>query len=165
MLGGLTEAAGSNAAPTILQSALLGVALGFLWAPCAGPILDIILTGAAINGPSTQATALLFSYALGATVSLALAVLVGGRVFAAMRRSLGAGEWIRRGLGVAQWGSRCLIPWTSTTSYPLPGADAGALPRRAARGDLGAARGAAGRAQPHGRRGLTRIRRASLSRG
>jgi thiol-disulfide isomerase/thioredoxin len=27
--------------------------------------------------------------------------LIGGRVFAAMKRSLGAGEWIRRGLGVA----------------------------------------------------------------
>ena len=30
-----------------------------------------------------------------------MALLVGGRVFAAMKRSLGAGEWIRRGLGVA----------------------------------------------------------------
>ena len=28
-------------------------------------------------------------------------ILVGGRVFAAMKRSLGAGEWMRRGLGVA----------------------------------------------------------------
>ena len=28
-------------------------------------------------------------------------MLVGGRVFAALKRSLGAGEWIRRGLGVA----------------------------------------------------------------
>jgi thiol-disulfide isomerase/thioredoxin len=30
-----------------------------------------------------------------------LALLVGGRVFAAMKRSLHAGEWVRRGLGVA----------------------------------------------------------------
>ena len=28
-------------------------------------------------------------------------LLVGGRVLAAMKRSLGAGEWVRRGLGVA----------------------------------------------------------------
>ena len=28
-------------------------------------------------------------------------LLIGGRVFAAMKRSLGVGEWIRRGLGVA----------------------------------------------------------------
>jgi len=31
-------------------SALLGVATGLLWAPCAGPILGLILTGAALNG-------------------------------------------------------------------------------------------------------------------
>ena len=37
----------------------------------------------------------------GAATSLALALLVGGRIFSAMKRSLGAGEWIRRGLGVA----------------------------------------------------------------
>jgi len=32
---------------------------------------------------------------------LGVALLAGGRVFAAMKRSLGAGEWIRRGLGAA----------------------------------------------------------------
>jgi thiol-disulfide isomerase/thioredoxin len=37
----------------------------------------------------------------GAATSLALALLIGGRVFGAMKRALGAGEWIRRGLGVA----------------------------------------------------------------
>ena len=46
---------------------------------------------------------LLFAYALGAATSLAVALLAGGRVFAAMKRSLGAGEWFRRGLGVACW--------------------------------------------------------------
>ena len=79
-------------------SLLLGMATGLLWAPCAGPILGIILTGAAIKGAST--TLLLLAYAAGAATSLAAALLVGGRVFAAMKRSLGAGEWIRRGLGV-----------------------------------------------------------------
>src|SRR4029077_20121309 len=43
----------------------------------------------------------LLAYAAGAATSLALALLAGGRVFAAMKRSLGAGEWIRRGLGAA----------------------------------------------------------------
>ena len=95
------QAAGNRNAPVVVQSALLGVAMGFLWAPCAGPILGLILTGAAISGPSSQTTILLFAYALGAVVSLALAVLIGGRVFAALKQSLGAGEWIRRGLGVA----------------------------------------------------------------
>ena len=84
-----------------VSSLVLGIATGFLWAPCAGPILGLILTGAVINGPSAQTTALLFAYALGAMTSLALATVIGGRVFVAMKRSLGVGEWVRRGLGAA----------------------------------------------------------------
>jgi cytochrome c biogenesis protein CcdA/thiol-disulfide isomerase/thioredoxin len=81
-------------------SLLLGVATGLLWAPCAGPILGLLLTGAALQGASANTTLLLLAYALGAATSLAAALLIGGRLFAAMKRSLGAGEWIRRGLGV-----------------------------------------------------------------
>jgi cytochrome c biogenesis protein CcdA/thiol-disulfide isomerase/thioredoxin len=85
----------------LLHSLLLGVATGLLWAPCAGPILGLVLTGAAISGPNAHTTALLFAYAAGAATSLAAAILAGGRVFAALKKSLGAGEWVRRGLGVA----------------------------------------------------------------
>ena len=81
-------------------SFLLGIATGLLWAPCAGPILGLVLTGAAISGASVQTTLLLLAYAAGAATSLALALLVGGRLFAAMKQSLGAGEWVRRALGV-----------------------------------------------------------------
>nr|WP_254798670.1 cytochrome c biogenesis protein DipZ [Sphingobium sp. AS12] len=84
-----------------LPSALLGIATGLLWAPCAGPILGIILTGAVLQGPGTTTTFLLFAYAAGAAASLALALLVGGRLFRAMKRSLGVGEWIRRAAGGA----------------------------------------------------------------
>lgn len=78
-----------------------GVATGLLWAPCAGPILGLVLTGAALQGANLQTTLLLLAYAVGAATSLALALLVGGRLFAAVKRSLGGGEWVRRGLGVA----------------------------------------------------------------
>jgi cytochrome c biogenesis protein CcdA/thiol-disulfide isomerase/thioredoxin len=84
-----------------VQSASLGVATGLLWAPCAGPILGLILTGAAISGPNAHTTLLLFAYAAGAATSLAIALLAGGRLFAYLKRSLGVGEWLRRGLGVA----------------------------------------------------------------
>ena len=93
------DRAGGDA--SIWPSLLLGVATGLLWAPCAGPVLGLILTGAALRGASVETTLLLIAYAAGAATSLALALLVGGRVFAAMKRSLGVGEWIRRGLGVA----------------------------------------------------------------
>jgi cytochrome c biogenesis protein CcdA/thiol-disulfide isomerase/thioredoxin len=85
----------------VVPSLLLGVATGFLWAPCAGPILGLVLTGAAISGPNAHTTILLFAYAAGAATSLAIAILAGGRVFAALKKSLGAGEWVRRGLGIA----------------------------------------------------------------
>jgi cytochrome c biogenesis protein CcdA/thiol-disulfide isomerase/thioredoxin len=88
-------------APGFGASLLLGVATGLLWAPCAGPILGLLLTGAALNGASLSTTFLLLAYAAGAATSLAVALLIGGKVFTAMKRSLGAGEWIRRGLGVA----------------------------------------------------------------
>jgi cytochrome c biogenesis protein CcdA/thiol-disulfide isomerase/thioredoxin len=84
-----------------VNSLLLGVATGLLWAPCAGPILGLVFTGAAISGPNTRTTLLLFAYAMGAAISLALATLAGGRIFKALKQSLGLGEWIRRGLGVA----------------------------------------------------------------
>jgi cytochrome c biogenesis protein CcdA/thiol-disulfide isomerase/thioredoxin len=87
--------------PRIGGSLLLGIATGLLWAPCAGPILGLVLTGAALNGASVGTTLLLIAYAAGAATSLAVALLIGGRVFAAMKRSLGAGEWVRRGIGAA----------------------------------------------------------------
>ena len=86
---------------SVIGSAVLGVAVGFLWAPCAGPILGLILTGAALQGANAHTSLLLLTYAAGAATSLALALLVGGRVFQILKRSLGAGEWVRRGLGVA----------------------------------------------------------------
>ncbi|MBB5326488.1 cytochrome c biogenesis protein DipZ [Tunturiibacter gelidoferens] len=97
----LTNSASSDSRGGVLQSLLLGVATGLLWAPCAGPILGLILAGAALQGASAHTTLLLFTYAVGSISSLAVALLAGGRVFEAMKRSLGAEEWIRRILGVA----------------------------------------------------------------
>jgi len=98
----LSESADRNEnAGSVWPSLLLGIATGLLWAPCAGPVLGLILTGAALQGANVQTTFLLLAYAAGAATSLAFALLIGGRVFAAMKRSLGVGEWIRRGLGAA----------------------------------------------------------------
>lgn len=38
-----------NETPSIGKSLLLGVSTGLLWAPCAGPVLGLILTGAAVQ--------------------------------------------------------------------------------------------------------------------
>ena len=92
---------GTSKQDGIVTSLLLGVATGLLWAPCAGPILGLLLTGAALSGPTPRTTLLLLAYAAGAATSLAVAMLAGGRLVAALKRSLGAGEWVRRALGVA----------------------------------------------------------------
>ncbi|MDB6100040.1 MAG: DipZ protein [Gammaproteobacteria bacterium] len=96
-----TPSAAFPADTGIARSLLVGVATGLLWAPCAGPILGLVLTGAAISGPNAHTTLLLFGYAAGAAASLAVALLAGGRVFGTLKRGLGASEWVRRGLGVA----------------------------------------------------------------
>ena len=103
-LGGrLSQSADAAEGPggAFAPSLLLGVATGLLWAPCAGPVLGLVLTGAALQGASAKTSLLLLAYAAGAATSLALALLIGGRVFTAMKKSLGASEWIRKALGVA----------------------------------------------------------------
>jgi len=97
----LTGPDNAGESTSIPRSLLFGVATGLLWAPCAGPILGLILTGAAVEGASSHTAFLLLAYAAGAATSLAVALLAGGRVFGALKRSLGAEVWIRRVLGVA----------------------------------------------------------------
>ena len=99
-LGGLAGKPG-EAPAGIGRSLLLGVSTGLLWTPCAGPILGLILTGAAVDGANARSAFLLLSFALGAACSLAMALLAGNKVFKMMKRSLGVEQWIRRGLGAA----------------------------------------------------------------
>nr|WP_315595409.1 cytochrome c biogenesis protein DipZ [uncultured Cupriavidus sp.] len=119
-LGNRLAGGDSSKASSPWASLLLGVATGMLWAPCAGPILGIVLTTAALQGASVQSSLLLLAYAAGAATSLAAALGIGGRLFAAMKRSMGTGEWLRRGLGVGVLGGVAAI---------AIGADTGLLAR------------------------------------
>src|SRR5580700_4509280 len=100
-LGGKLQGNNNIEAPSIGRSLVLGISTGLLWAPCAGPILGLILTGAALEGPSVHTAFLLLFFSAGAATSLAVALLGGSKVFAMMKKSLRAEEWIRRGLGAA----------------------------------------------------------------
>jgi cytochrome c biogenesis protein CcdA/thiol-disulfide isomerase/thioredoxin len=100
-VGARVQGQNNSEAPSIGRSLVLGMSTGLLWAPCAGPILGLILTGAALQGPSAHTSFLLLSFSAGAASSLALALLAGNKVFALMKKSLRAEEWIRRGLGAA----------------------------------------------------------------
>jgi cytochrome c biogenesis protein CcdA/thiol-disulfide isomerase/thioredoxin len=83
----------------IASSTLLGAATGLLWAPCAGPILGVILTGAALHGANWHTAAALLAYATGAASSLAVASSLGRRALDGLKRSLGVGEHLRRAMG------------------------------------------------------------------
>ena len=116
-LGNRLAGDGTAGAASPWASLLLGVATGMLWAPCAGPILGIVLTTAALQGASVQSSLLLVAYAAGAATSLAAALGLGGRLFAAMKRSMGAGEWLRRGLGVGVLGGVAAIAIGADTGF------------------------------------------------
>ena len=88
-----------------------------LWAPCAGPILGLIFTGAALRGANVETSLLLLAFAAGAGSSLAAALLLGGKVFAAMKRSLVAEEWVRRALGGAVVVSAVAIAFGLDTGF------------------------------------------------
>jgi len=86
---------------SVASSAVLGIATGLLWAPCAGPVLGLILTGAALHGPSVETSSLLLVYGLGAATSLSIGVIFGGRLLARLQWTAKWGEIMRRALGVA----------------------------------------------------------------
>ena len=65
---------------SVKGSLLLGVAVGFLWAPCAGPILGLVLAGAALHGANLYSALLLLTFAAGAATSLGVALLASSRV-------------------------------------------------------------------------------------
>ncbi|PCK87661.1 cytochrome C biogenesis protein [Rhizobium sophoriradicis] len=113
----LVNASGSGrTAPTVRSALILGVASGLLWAPCAGPILGLVLTGAALQGANLETSFLLAAYAAGAATSLAVALSVGGKIFAAMKRSLGLGDRIRQVLGAAVLAGVAIIALDLDTS-------------------------------------------------
>ncbi|PXX64814.1 Cytochrome c biogenesis protein CcdA [Pseudomonas sp. LAMO17WK12:I10] len=82
-----------------LAALLLGVATGLLWAPCAGPILGVILTGAMLQGASAQTSLLLLAYGLGSALSLGLLIFAGRGLVNRLKPSLPATAWLRRAAG------------------------------------------------------------------
>ena len=82
-------------------SVLIGVGTGLLWAPCAGPILGLVLTGAATQGNVGSSIGLLLSYSLGAATSLGLAIVAGNRFLKTLKKFLGIDQLVKKALGLA----------------------------------------------------------------
>jgi cytochrome c biogenesis protein CcdA/thiol-disulfide isomerase/thioredoxin len=88
-----------------LTSAVLGAATGLVWSPCAGPILGVILSSAALTGPSVHTSVLLLSYGVGASVALWATSRLGSQSWAGLIARLVSTQASRRMLGAAMLAS------------------------------------------------------------
>jgi cytochrome c biogenesis protein CcdA/thiol-disulfide isomerase/thioredoxin len=93
----VTQAAGAGKAGAMV----LGLGTGLLWAPCAGPILGLVLTAAALNGAGAGTTLLLAGFAAGACTALGAALVLGGRLLPLLTRTLIPGQRVRAVAGAA----------------------------------------------------------------
>src|SRR6267378_3583175 len=75
---------------------LVGGALGFVYTPCASPILAAVISVSAASG---RTVAIAVAYATGSAVVLLLITLGGRRLFERVRRA-GRGPQLQRALGV-----------------------------------------------------------------
>ncbi len=64
---------------------LLGIGLGTVWTPCAGPILASVTTVAATGGVSGQTVLVTVFYALGAAIPMAVIAFFGQKLVASLR--------------------------------------------------------------------------------
>ncbi|MDR6607659.1 cytochrome c biogenesis protein DipZ [Pseudomonas synxantha] len=84
-----------------VASILIGVATGLLWAPCAGPILGVILTSAMLQGANAGTSLLLVAYGAGSALSLGTLIFTGRGLVNRLKPSIPVTGWLRRGAGVA----------------------------------------------------------------
>jgi cytochrome c biogenesis protein CcdA/thiol-disulfide isomerase/thioredoxin len=76
----------------------VGGALGFVYAPCAGPILAAVISVSASSGTTGKIVAVAIAYGLGSAVVLLGLALGGRRVIDRVRRG-GRGATLQRGFG------------------------------------------------------------------
>ena len=77
----------------------VGAALGFVCAPCAGPILAAVTSVSASSGATAQVVAVALAYSIGLSAVLLLYALGGRAVLNRVRRSV-RGHVVERTLGV-----------------------------------------------------------------
>jgi cytochrome c biogenesis protein CcdA/thiol-disulfide isomerase/thioredoxin len=77
----------------------VGAALGFVCAPCAGPILAAVTSVSASSGATAQVVAVALAYAIGLSAVMLLYALGGRAVLDRVRRSV-RGHIVERTLGV-----------------------------------------------------------------
>lgn len=99
-LGGKIGGSSPPQKETVLNSFVIGISTGLLWAPCAGPILGLVLTSSAAQGNTGTSIGLLLSYSLGAATSLSLALVAGNKFLGTLKKFLGVDRVVKRVLGI-----------------------------------------------------------------
>lgn len=79
---------------------VLGVALGLIWTPCAGPILASITTLVATSEVTWSAFFITLAYSLGAAIPMFFIIYGGQRIINSSKSLSKHSEWIRQGFGV-----------------------------------------------------------------
>ena len=87
---------------------LLGVSLGLLFTPCAGPVIGAVATVAATQSVTVEAVLITLAYGLGAGVVL-LGVAVAARRGMSLSAARAHAPLVRRALGVAVLGVAVLM--------------------------------------------------------
>jgi len=91
---------GDRAGPGWAGGILVGVSLGAIWTPCAGPVLATILTLVATQSSWAASAGLLALYALGAALPM-LGIAYGGQwALARVRILSGHSHRLQQGMGV-----------------------------------------------------------------
>jgi cytochrome c biogenesis protein CcdA/thiol-disulfide isomerase/thioredoxin len=83
---------------------VVGGALGFLYAPCAGPILAAVISLSATQGVSGELVVVALAYGAGSAIVLLL-IAFGGRALVERIRRAGHGPGVQRALGVLLLGT------------------------------------------------------------
>jgi cytochrome c biogenesis protein CcdA/thiol-disulfide isomerase/thioredoxin len=78
---------------------IVGAGLGFVYAPCAGPILAAVVSVSATSGASGELVAVALGYAAGSALVLLL-IAYGGRRLLDRLRAAGRGPAVQRALGL-----------------------------------------------------------------
>lgn len=84
---------------TIPGAYLMGLAFGFGWIPCVGPVLASVLMVAGAMGEIWRGALLLFVYGAGMTAPFIIAAFFARPFLAWVQRRRAAFAWVEKGLG------------------------------------------------------------------
>ncbi len=107
----------------VISAYVLGLAFGFGWTPCIGPILGAILTTTAASAEIGEGIGLLAVYSAGLGVPFILAALFTDRLMLAIKWSRRLGRWLYQVAGVVMivMGIAMVTDMLSAFSYWLLG--------------------------------------------